>query len=63
MYDTIPEDFCVEAMVGGEIPVSKTPLIEYNRDVLLTSVILDVVGRHSVLFLGTSEGEIKKVRD
>lgn len=43
------------------MPATSAALITY-KDQLLTSITADVVGRRTVLFLGTADGKVKKVR-
>lgn len=54
-------NFCSENLkINGSIPITGYSVINYN-DVTLTSVLPLNTGRQTVVFLGTSNGHLKKV--
>jgi len=57
----IGEQFCgldVNTPLGGELPITQTPALTY--DTLLTTVTATSTGEITVVFMGTSEGHLKK---
>ncbi|XP_060822188.1 plexin-A4 [Bombus pascuorum] len=59
---TIGEDFCgldVNTPLGGEDPMEGTPVLTF--DTHLTAVAATSTGDYTVVFVGTSEGHLKKV--
>lgn len=58
----INDDFCgmdVNTPLGGSMPIEATPVLVYE-DALLTSVSAASTHDYSVVFLGTSDGKLKK---
>lgn len=54
-------NFCeVGLKISGLYPIRSTSIINWN-DTLITSVAVSVTGLHTVAFLGTSNGVLKKV--
>jgi len=54
-------NFCeVGLKISGRVPIYSVPAVSYS-DVLLTSVALTTTEQHTVAFLGTAEGHIKKI--
>lgn len=54
-------NFCeVGLKISGIAPIKTSPAIIYDS-VLITSVTVSMAERHTVIFLGTSQGFIKKV--
>uniref|UniRef100_A0A224XGD6 Putative plexins functional semaphorin receptor n=1 Tax=Panstrongylus lignarius TaxID=156445 RepID=A0A224XGD6_9HEMI len=59
---TIGEDFCgldVNTPLGGETPMTAVPVLLVNQH--LTAVAATSTGDYTVVFLGTSNGRLKKV--
>lgn len=57
----IGEQFCgldVNTPLGGELPILQSPVLTF--DSVLTSVTATSTGDFTVVFLGTSEGSLKK---
>lgn len=56
-------NFCAETLkVNGSIPIMALPAIRYEN-VTLTSLTAGVVGEHTVVFAGTSDGHLRQVHD
>jgi len=54
-------NFCeVGLKISGRVPIYSVPAISYN-DVLLTSLALTTTEQHTLAFLGTSDGHLKKI--
>ncbi|VDP15467.1 unnamed protein product [Soboliphyme baturini] len=56
----VQRDFCHPIRVGGHIFATTVAAVSYTST-LLTSVVVDVIGEDTVLFAGTSAGNLKKV--
>jgi hypothetical protein len=60
---TIGEDFCgldVNTPLGGQEPMTAVPVLTFDKT-LLTAVAATSTSDYTVVFLGTSEGHLKKV--
>lgn len=60
---TIAEDFCgldVNTPLGGQEPMTAVPVLTFTK--LLTAVAATSTGDYTVVFIGTSNGHLKKVR-
>ena len=56
-------NFCeVGLKIAGVVPIYSPPAVVYGST-LLTSVAVTVTEQHTVAFLGTSDGHLKKVSD
>lgn len=61
-YETIPEDSCIAMRVSGLLDETATPVLTYDNQ-LLTAVTMTVTPQEdTVLFFGTSDGRLKKVK-
>ncbi|KAJ8668998.1 hypothetical protein QAD02_000257 [Eretmocerus hayati] len=59
---TIGEDFCgldVNTPLGGREPMTAVPVLTFD-ETLLTAVAATSTSDYTVVFLGTSEGHLKK---
>lgn len=59
----ITEDFCgldVNNPIGGQLPIETSPVIEY-KNTSLTAVAASPTNDFTVVFLGTSTGQLKKL--
>ncbi|XP_064633300.1 plexin-A4-like isoform X2 [Lineus longissimus] len=60
----INDDYCgthnFNTPIGGTIPVSATPVISFDNT-LLTAIAVSPVANYTVAFLGTENGQLKKV--
>ncbi|XP_054164068.1 plexin-B-like [Oppia nitens] len=55
------QNFCNEAIkLNGSLPITSTAIIVY-QNTTLTAVTATVTGQHTVAFVGTSDGAIKKI--
>jgi len=60
---TIGEDFCgldVNTPLGGEMPMAAVAVLSFG--VHLTAVAATSTGDFTVVFVGTSDGHLRKVR-
>ncbi|KAK0075479.1 hypothetical protein PV325_006834, partial [Microctonus aethiopoides] len=58
---TIAEDFCgldVNTPLGGQEPMTAVPVLTFTK--LLTAVAATSTGDYTVVFIGTSNGHLKK---
>lgn len=59
----IADDFCgmdVNNLISGSMPKESSPVIEF-KNVSLTAVAASSINEHTVAYLGTSKGELKRI--